>query len=290
MAKCRSILLKIDNDGTKHVFNLDTRRVEEFKVNNHKFICREHKDKQDSSLEILKYNRANTGNHRILILNPSDSYTDRITVIEQFEDKFYGSLGDTLGFISYDRVQSLVDNGLINNLILSSEGYITYNGKPTKFKLVVPDLYKNFVDSYWRFLGDRPMEGTEVIQVTENNKYNPIGNTVSHLNFYKLMLSNSLVGNILSIPTIILPDLHEEIIKILEGRDILEKRTTVSRLKLSIDDRAKDVVGILVFDKNLDYFQFQVMNNPRDNNSIPIDSIDTQYYKWRQSRKFIALK
>ena len=101
-----------------------------------------------------------------------------------------------------------------------------------------------------------------------------------------MMLNNSRVGDILTIPVAVLNDFKYEIIKILDTINSGRSKIMIVKLKTS-----KDAFGI-IYGVMTDNFEdslvgLQVMRKHNDKNSVSIEDIELNYYKWKQSKKFI---
>lgn len=109
---------------------------------------------------------------------------------------------------------------------------------------------------------------------------------MTYLDFYKEMINNSRVGDILSIPRCLLEDLRVEYIKLLEGSFSGRHQTVISKVKTgnSISNISISIIGM---QEDSEYCTMQIMSKPLDENSISVQDIDVEYYKWKQSRKYI---
>ena len=122
-------------------------------------------------------------------------------------------------------------------------------------------------------------------QIDDINKHDSIGE-MSYVGLYKAMVNNTRVGDIISIPNCILPDLRVEYIRIIAGSFAGSKQTVIARLKTD-EGPSFAVVGVLAINAENSHCTFQVMNKPLDPNNKTIGDIEVEYYKWKQSRKYI---
>lgn len=109
---------------------------------------------------------------------------------------------------------------------------------------------------------------------------------MTYLDFYKEMINNSRVGDILSIPRCLLDDLRVEFIKILEGSFSSKHQTVISKVKTgnSVSNISISIIGM---QDDSEYCTMQIMSKPLDENSVSVQDIDVEFYKWKQSRKYI---
>lgn len=109
---------------------------------------------------------------------------------------------------------------------------------------------------------------------------------MSYLDFYKEVINNSRVGDVLSIPKCLLDDLRVEFIKIIDGSFSGSHQTIISKIKTSnsVSNTSISVIGL---QDDSEYCSMQIMSKPLDDNSVSAQDIDVEYYKWKQSRKYV---
>lgn len=112
------------------------------------------------------------------------------------------------------------------------------------------------------------------------------GFDITYIELYRSMVRLSRVGDIISIPAIILSSFKKEIIDIFGSNLDGTKSKRIIRIRTG-EDPTDYTIGILDYEVDAKIFKFQVMNKLDDPDSLQIVDIRETYYRWKNSTRFV---
>ena len=244
------------------------------------FVLKKYKDSHNQEACVL-YNFSSVEP------GPSEVYT----IVDKNDDGLLAIRPDgKTSTIPYTELNKLISENRVNNLeFVYPDRTITYNGK-VMLGISIPrhTSIKSEEDvSIKESNRSIQSEGTSPEELQGFFGVNPSDFGTIGFNFlqyfYSMMLHTCRVGDILSIPKEMLVELKCEFLKTINSTG--KYKVSIFKATLGV---GYSIFGILKISEDDQYASVQIMNKPNDTNSVPVQSIETEYLKWKQSRKFVG--